>query len=114
LPSFFINVISNRRFILVSQLWRNREGIHRIHRLVQLEQYIEAFVRRLVGKVKAAKMAGMIKVQAIVEHFNARGIATGKVRQWIGATVVRCPSSSGAKRQCLGRPGGGAISDADG
>ena len=66
--------------------------------MAQRRQQIEAFVRRFVVEVKAAKTAGMTAPQAIADHFNAKGVTTRKSRRWTGVTMAKFLSSPGAKR----------------
>ena len=66
------------------------------------QQEIEAFMRRLVAEVEAAKAAGIIAPQAIADHFNGKGLTTRKGRGWTGATVAKFLSSPGAKRYRTG------------
>ena len=77
--------------------------------MAQRRQEIEAFVRHLVVEVEAAEAAGMTAVQAIADHFNAKGITTRKGRRWTGATMAKFLSSPGAKRYRTGGKPGRAV-----
>ena len=66
--------------------------------MAQLRGEIEAFVRRLVVEIEAARAAGMTAPQAIADRLNAKGVTTRKGRRWSGATVAKFLSSPGARR----------------
>ncbi len=63
--------------------------------MAQRRQEIEAFVRHLVVEVEVAEAAGMTAPQAIVDHFNAKGVTTGKSA---GPARLWPNSSAGQKR----------------
>ena len=46
--------------------------------MAQRRHEIEAFVRHLVVEVETAEATGMTAPQAIVDHFNAKGVTTRK------------------------------------
>ncbi len=61
----------------------------------------EAYLRRVVTEIKAARAADAGDAAAIAEALNAKGVTSRKGRPWTAATVKKFLASPGARRHGL-------------
>ena len=59
---------------------------------------IEAFIRRVVAEIDAARAQGALDADAIAAVLNRRGFTTRKGRHWTGTAVEKFLASPGAMR----------------